>query len=704
MSFLESPIQYIKGVGPQRARLLGKLNIKTVRDALYYLPFRYEDRRNLKGIGNINPGGLETVRGRVISMNITELPQNNRRGFDGFKKNKKITILEIHISDGTGIITAKWFNQPYIKNNFGKGQEIVISGTIKKSYRGNGYEIVNPEYEIIEEDSDLIHTSRIVPIYRVTEGISTRLMRTMMYTILSTYKDRIIDPLPEYIRRNYNLPSLSDSIYNCHFPPESLDISTLNRGISPYHKRLSFDEIFNLQVGIAKLKEVQVTEKGISFNPEGRFVRELLSNLDFELTDAQKRVFREILEDMKKPIPMNRLIQGDVGCGKTLVALMAMLTAIEAGYQAALMAPTEILAEQHYINIHRLVENLGLKICLLCSSQKERPIQEIANGEIDIVVGTHAIIQEEICFKRLGLVVIDEQHRFGVMQRSALRKKGKNPDVLVMTATPIPRTLAMTVYGDLDYSIIDELPPKRRPVITRLFNTNQRQHIYQKIRQEVASGRQVYVVYPVIEESENHDLKSALSGKEALEKIFPDLKIGLIHGKMKSQDRENIMLSFKNGELDILVSTTVIEVGVDVPNATLMLIVHAERFGLAQLHQLRGRVGRGGEQSYCYLLAYEPLSDEARRRLDVMVRTGNGFDIAEEDLNIRGPGEFFGTRQSGMPDLKIANIVRDVDLVDSARKEAFKLVKSDPALSKFPLLREAVENFWTGKIEIFKTV
>jgi len=702
MSFLESPIQYIKGVGPHRARLLGRLNIKTVKDALFYLPFRYEDRRNLKNIRNLSFGDLETVRGEVVSININELPQQKSRGIEGYyRRQKKLTILEVNISDGTGIIKAKWFNQPFMKRKFKKGQEVIISGIIKTW--GNIPEIVNPEYELIDEDSELIHTSRIVPVYRVTEGISARILRGIIYNILTSSLDEIIDPLPEEIRRNYNLPALQESLFNCHFPPADSDISVFNRGVSPYHRRLAFDEIFNLEVGIAVIKKDEVREKGISFNPEGRLVRELLGKLDFELTAAQKKVFNEILEDMKRPYPMNRLIQGDVGCGKTIIALMAILTAVESGYQAAMMAPTEILAEQHYINIHRLIEDLGLRICLLSSSLKDKPLQEIAGGEIDIIVGTHAIIQDNIRFKRLGLVVIDEQHRFGVMQRSALRKKGKNPDVLVMTATPIPRTLAMTVYGDLDYSIIDELPPGRRPVITRVFNRNQKQYIYQKIREEVSKGGQAYVIYPVIEESENHDLKSAITGKEALEKMFPEFRIGLVHGRMKSQEREAVMLAFKKKEIDILVSTTVIEVGVDVPNATLMLIIHAERFGLAQLHQLRGRVGRGRDQSYCLLLAYDPLSEEARRRLEVMVRSNNGFVIAEEDLNIRGPGEFFGTRQSGLPDLKIANIVRDADLIEIARREAFKLVEIDPELDRYPVLKDAVSSFWTGKIEIFKT-
>jgi ATP-dependent DNA helicase RecG len=367
------------------------------------------------------------------------------------------------------------------------------------------------------------------------------------------------------------------------------------------------------------------------------------------------------------------------------------------------MAPTEVLAEQHYLNIHALVETLGLRICLLTGSKTERPLDAIRSGRMDVVVGTHALIQEGVTFKNLGLAVIDEQHRFGVMQRALLRKKARNPDVLVMTATPIPRTLAMTVYGDLDYSVIDEIPPHRSPVITRRFSEGQKPHIYEAISSEVRKGRQVFVVYPLIEESENSDLKSALMGRDALEKMFPHFRIGLVHGKMKASERESVMASFKHRELDILVCTTVIEVGVDVPNATMMLIVHAERFGLSQLHQLRGRVGRGSEQSYCFLLAYMPYGEEARRRLEIMVHTGDGFRIAEEDLDIRGPGELFGTRQSGMPDLRIAHIVRDALLLESARKEAFALIDRDPLLENSPLLKRGAERFWRGKTDIFKT-
>ena len=444
-------------------------------------------------------------------------------------------------------------------------------------------------------------------------------------------------------------------------------------------------------------------EKGIAFNPEGKLLERFIKRLPFTLTKAQERVFSDILSDMKMPHPMNRLIQGDVGCGKTVIALMAMIVAAECGYQSALMAPTEILAEQHYLNIYRTIEDMGLKICLLTGSKKERPLREISSGEIDMVVGTHALIQEGVTFKNLGLAVIDEQHRFGVMQRALLKKKAVNPDVLVMTATPIPRTLALTLYGDLDYSVIDELPPNRRPVTTLLFRSNQKDSIYRLIREEVKKGRQVYVVYPVIEESEKTDLRSAVMGRDAFEKMFPEFRIGLIHGRMKAQEREQIMASFKQGEIDILVSTTVIEVGVDVPNATLMIIIHAERFGLSQLHQLRGRIGRGAHQSYGVLLAYEPYGEEARRRLGIMVKSNDGFRIAEEDLDIRGPGEFFGTRQAGMPDLRVANIVRDAMLLNEARKEAFSIIDKDPDLKGYPFLRQSLETFWQGKIELFKT-
>ncbi|HYA12344.1 MAG TPA: ATP-dependent DNA helicase RecG [Thermodesulfovibrionales bacterium] len=685
-------IQYIKGVGPQRDKLLSRLGIKTVNDALYYLPYRYEDRSNLKKICELQYGNVETVSGRVISAEVIKLHRRN------------LKLFELTLNDGSGLLKGKWFNQPFMKKNFKVGQEVMLCGTVKRNtYWGIGFEMDNPEYEIVSDDDSFIHTNRVVPVYRTTSGLSVRQIRSIMFNLIHTCIKDVCDPVPGEILKRNGLPGLHESLSVVHFPDPNVDIVLLNKGTSEFHKRLSFDELFMLELGLSLMKRGNVIEKGIAFNPEGKLLRKLIEMLPFRLTKAQERVFTEILMDMKRPYPMNRLIQGDVGCGKTVIALMAIMVAAECGSQSALMVPTEILAEQHFINIHNMVEDLGLKICLLTGSKKDKPLSEIALGNIDIVVGTHALIQEGVVFKNLGLVVIDEQHRFGVMQRALLRKKAINPDVLVMTATPIPRTLALTLYGDLDYSIIDELPPNRTPVETLLFSPKQKDAIYSFIREETKKGRQVYAVYPVIEESEKTDLRSAIRGKHAFEKSLPELKVGLIHGRIKAQEREEIMTSFKRGELDLLVCTTVIEVGVDVPNATLMLIIHAERFGLSQLHQLRGRVGRCSHRSYCSLVAYEPYGEDARKRLDIMVKSNDGFRIAEEDLNIRGPGEFFGTRQSGMPDLKIANIVRDAKLLNVARGEAFSLIEKDPYLKEFPLLKRSLERFWEGKIELFKT-
>ena len=685
-------VGYIKGVGPHRSNLLNKLGIKTVRDALYYLPYRYENRSNIKKIGDLTYGNVETVSGKVVSAEVKRL------------RGKHLSIFELTIRDESGLLKAKWFNQPFMKRNFKVGQQLLLCGAVRSPYRGTAFEMDNPEYEIMSESDDsFIHVNRIVPVYRVTSGMSVRQMRSIMFHTVQSYLKDVADTIPAEILKRNALPGLHESLSQIHFPDANIELDLLNRGVSDFHRRLAFDELFMLEAGLAAMKKRSVLEKGIPFNPEGNLLRRLLNQLPFKLTGAQERVFSDILGDMKKPHPMNRLIQGDVGCGKTVVALMAIIVAAECGYQSALMAPTEILAEQHYLNIHKTVEALGLKISLLTGSTKERPLDKVASGEIDIVVGTHALIQEGVIFSNLGLAVIDEQHRFGVMQRTLLRKKAVNPDVLVMTATPIPRTLALTLYGDLDYSVIDELPPKRSPVKTLLFTSGQKESVYALIREEVKKGRQVYAVYPIIEESEKTDLRSATLGRDAFRKLFPEFRTSLIHGRMKSEEKEEIMASLKQGEIDILVSTTVIEVGVDVPNATLMIIIHAERFGLSQLHQLRGRIGRGSHQSCCVLLAYEPCGDEARRRLGIMVKSSDGFRIAEEDLDIRGPGEFLGTRQSGMPDLRVADIVRDAMLVDTARKEAFTIVERDPDLKGYPLLRKSLETFWRGRIELFKT-
>jgi ATP-dependent DNA helicase RecG len=690
-----SPIQYVKGVGPRRAALLAKLGIETVKDVLFYLPSRYEDRSSIKKITQLTVGQIQTITGKVIKAESA--PASPRR--------PRLKILSVVISDGSGALTAKWFNQTYLGKIFRPAQRVVFYGPVKANYWGSGFEMVNPEFELIdddEEDADHINTGRIVPVYGLTEGLSQRQLRSIVHATLAGALAFVSDPMPEDIIKDLRLPGLSQSIEAVHFPPSQTSLNDLNGGTSPYHQRIAFDELFTLQLGLAAIKNNEISETGIAFTPTGKLTGNLLDKLPFKLTGAQQRVIEDIMKDMKSPSPMHRLIQGDVGSGKTIVAFIAMLGAVESGYQAALMAPTEILAEQHYLNIHGLAESLGLKIHLLTGSKKEKDYDLIASGEAQIVIGTHALIQEAVSFSKLGLIVIDEQHRFGVMQRAQLRKKGTNPDTLIMTATPIPRTLAITLYGDLDYSLIDELPPNRTSIVTKVIRELQKDIVYDLMDRETKAGRQVYVVYPLIEESEKSNLKAAITGMEALRKKFPDLKVGLIHGKLPAAEREDIMRDFKQGLIHMLVSTTVIEVGVDVPNATLMVIIHAERFGLSQLHQLRGRVGRGAAKSHCLLLNYGGSVD-AMKRLDIMARSNDGFKIAEKDLEIRGPGEFFGTRQSGLPDLKAANLLRDYKLLEIARKQAFSLIGKDPSLSAYPRLRFNLEDFWGKKLELFKT-
>lgn len=688
-----APVQYVKGVGPRRAALLERLGIRTVRDALYYLPSRYEDRSSPRKINSLNREETVTIIGKILKAELVSPGKNPR-----FK------IFELVITDSHGLMRIKWFNQAYLKKTFKPGMEAVFYGPVKTGFRGIGFEMQNPEYEIIsesDEESGQIHTGRIVPIYRCTEGISPRQMRSIMHAVIDGCTD-MPDPLPLEIKENYRLPNLSESLINVHFPPAGSSVEDLNRGISIFHKRLSFDELFQFQLGLALKKMNEEREKGISFCPDNRLVSRLLATLPFKLTSAQQRVVDEIITNMKSDKPMNRLIQGDVGSGKTIVALISMLSAVECGYQAALMAPTEILAEQHFLNITRYSEKLGINIALITAGVKKRDYEAISTGQADIVIGTHALIQKNVSFKNLGLIVIDEQHRFGVMQRAAFKQKGMNPDTLVMTATPIPRTLSMTLYGDLDSSVIDELPPNRTPVVTRLFDEKEKAGIYSLIDDEVKKGRQVYIIYPVIEESEKLNLKDAITGMEGIKAKFPDLNVALLHGRIPTAEREEIMRSFKVGEINILVATTVIEVGVDVPNAALMVIIHAERFGLSQLHQLRGRVGRGADRSFCALLAYG-MTEDSKRRLQAMQETTDGFRLSEIDLEIRGPGELFGTRQSGMPDLKVANLLRDARILDAARKEAFSIVEKDPSLSAYPALRGSVEEMWGKKLEILRT-
>lgn len=679
-------IKEARGVGPQRAKLFSRLGIATVRDALYYLPCRYEDRSNPVPISGLSEG-FRTVRGAIISAATKRL----RRGK---------AIFDITLNDGTGITGARWFNQAFLGRTLKVGLEVVLSGQVKRGACG-GLVFEGPDYEVSSGDADdLIHTNRIVPVYRLTEGIGQKQLRKIMFGIVEDFAEAVADPVPSDIVRRRELPALAESLRAVHFPHKDMDPASFSEG-GIYRRRLAFDELFFFTLGMALLKRLRGGEKGHVIRGSGDLRKRLRERLTFRLTGAQERVLQDIFRDMGAPHPMHRLIQGDVGSGKTLVGLMAMLNAVECGFQAALMAPTEILAEQHYLTLRVLLNGLDIGTGLLTGGAPCRP-EDIRSGALQIVVGTHALIQEGVSFKNLGLAVVDEQHKFGVMQRLRLKKKGLNSHMLVMTATPIPRSLALTLYGDLDCSVIDELPPHRKPVKTRVFMEERKSEVYGILEHEIGQGRQAYVVYPAIEESDA-GLKAAVQGCTALRRMFPAMQVGLLHGRMSTGEKESVMSEFAAGRMDILVSTTVIEVGVDVANATVMAVVHAERFGLSQLHQLRGRVGRGPSASHCLLIAYGPLGEDALRRLDIMVKSGDGFRIAEEDLAIRGPGEFFGARQAGLPDLGAADLVRDRDLLELARDEAARLMEKDPGLLSCPGLRNALEVFWRGNIELMRT-
>ncbi len=597
-----------------------------------------------------------------------------------------------------------------MKGRFQPGMRLILTGEVRLFQWQK--EIDHPEIEIIEdlpEQEEALHFGRIVPIYSETEGLyqRQRLIRRIMKNVIDLYAPKAFTGLPEDLCRRHNLMPLAEALRQVHFPDASEDISLLDEGKSAAHRRLIFDEFFFLELGLALRHQGTSLEKGIAFPIDHRYTNQLRSLLPFSLTPAQEQVLQEIERDMRRAHPMNRLLQGDVGSGKTIVALMAGLMAIEGGYQVALMAPTEILAEQHYFNISSLLEKLNLRAALLTSSIKKSPKEkikrEISEGKIHFIIGTHALIQEQVFFPRLGLAIIDEQHKFGVLQRATLKKKGYNPDVLVMTATPIPRTLAMTIYGDLDVSIIDQLPPGRGHVTTKVFPEKERFRVYHLLREELRQGKQAYIVYPLVEESERLDLKNATQMAQHLQRdIFPEFKVGLIHGRLKSEEKEAIMADFKARRLQILVSTIVIEVGIDVPNASLMVIEHAERFGLSQLHQLRGRIGRGRDPGHCLLIARYPLSNEAEKRLQVMEQTTDGFKIAEEDLAIRGPGDLWGTLQSGLPDFRVGDFLKDFQLLALARQEAFALVARDPTLSlpEHFFLKETLQERWQGRLEL----
>jgi len=694
---MSTQLSFIKGVGPKISSLLAKKGINTVEDALYLVPHRYDDRRNLKKIARLESGQFQQATGEVLAMGEAPLGRGRRK------------IFEVIIGDGTGTLTLKWFNYNlrYIKSNFKEGEQIFASGEVK-AY-GGSREMIHPETERLKDGEEALESFRqILPVYPLTEGLGQRTIRKIMLRIIDEFAGSIPEGIPEGLRRVRKLMPMAETFRIIHRPEIDADIDALNDKNTQAHRRLVYDEFFFLEAGIALRQHGVEIEPGIEISPANVLRKKLLSSLPFELTSAQMHVIGEIDADLAATFPMHRLIQGDVGCGKTIVALVAALSAVEAGYQAAIMAPTEILAEQHYLGMGSIAEELGIKVALIKGSQKGRDkrenIEQAAAGDADIVIGTHAIIQEGVSFRRLGLGIVDEQHRFGVIQRAQFKKMGaggRYPNMLVMTATPIPRSLAMTVYGDLELSVIDELPPGRQPIKTKVYHERERLKVYSIINGELEKGGQAYVVYPLVEESEKMDLMDATSMAQEIRSHFPSFTVGLIHGKMKPADKVAVMSAFKAGDIAILVSTTVIEVGIDVPNASIMVVEHAERFGLSQLHQLRGRVGRGSEKSLCILLAQYQKSDEARQRLSVMERHASGFDISEADLKIRGPGDFLGTRQSGMPDFRIGNIIRDEKILKEARKDAFALVAADPRLSSPENLRvgAVLKERWKGRLE-----
>jgi ATP-dependent DNA helicase RecG len=692
---LWTEVKYLKGVGPQRAEALARRSIFTVEDLLYTLPFRYEDRIHFTPIAKIQPGNVYTIQAEVADGSLLRF------------RGRRDAVYHLLARDASGALHVKFFHGAYLEGRFHAGQRIVLHGKVEiDRVRPARVEMVNPQCEMLAAGGgDSTEVGRIVPIYEAIGPLTPRVLRRLMHGALEGLGDEIPDLLPAEIRERQQLPGRAAALRAAHFPPASESVERLNLFQTAAQRRLIFEEFFFFQLGLGMRRRRQQAEPGIAFRVRDERIRAALKRvLPFKPTAAQKRALVEIAGDMERATPMNRLLQGDVGSGKTIVALEAAVIAIENGYQAALMAPTEILAVQHFLAARRILGAAGYRVELLVSGMKpaarREALERVGSGEAQMVVGTHALIEDPVEFGKLGLAVIDEQHRFGVLQRKRLREKGAAPDVLVMTATPIPRTLALTLYGDLDLSVIDEMPPGRGPMQTVWRSEEELAGVWEFARREMRAGRQAYVVYPVVEESKQ-ELKAAIAQYERLSRyVFPEFKLGLLHGRLASEEKDRVMEGFRAGRIRMLVSTTVIEVGVDVANATIMVIEHAERFGLAQLHQLRGRIGRGREKSYCILVAPRELEGEGRERLETLVRTANGAEIAEADLRLRGPGEFFGTAQHGAPALRVASLLRDHDLLEQARREAFALAEDEGRATERERLLASLGPDWQRRYEL----
>lgn len=697
---LKTPLIDIPGVGPKLAIKFKNMGLATVEDLLYTLPHRYEDRREFRKIAALRDGCNEVFCGEILASGEAVTSRSRRR------------LWEVVVGDGSSTISLKWFHyRPnWQKSTYKVGRKAVFSGELKRY--GSTREIHHPDVDFLAAGQDFdsyqtddpLNFGRILPVYPLTEGLHQKTARKIWKIAVDRFAQHLSSPLPEEILVKRGLLPVSQAMQMAHWPENDTAFDSLLTPSDPARRSLVFDEFFFLELGLALRKKGMSLKQGIPFKVEHRYTKPLIDILPYKLTSAQRRVLGEIKQDLMSPHPMNRLIQGDVGCGKTIVAMMAALVAIENHTQVAVVAPTEILAEQHFHQFHTWLDQLGLKAALLRGKmpavEKREILEDLKAGRINLVVGTHAVLQEGVEFQKLGLGIIDEQHRFGVRQRAVLREKGNHAHILVMTATPIPRTLSLTVYGDLALSVIDEMPPGRTPVETLVASDAQRNRVYARLRQEIAQGNQAYIVYPLVEESEKSDLLAATEGAEKLKnETFTEARLGLLHGRMKPAEKEEVMNRFKNREIDILVATTVIEVGIDVPNATVMLVEHAERFGLAQLHQLRGRVGRGAEKSVCILLKSYKCSEDGEKRLDVMRATNDGFRIAEADLEIRGPGEFLGTRQSGLPDFRVANILRDGRILEEARQDAFVFAES-PEFRASKQVRAVLEDRWGGRLEL----